>query len=464
MNALFVTLVLVAVPAMRAPADADFAYFVPKLADLETMVPFLDAAGERAGLLRREGWRNDVHPLLRVDITRKDSLVEAGVDPASAATLSYKGTLSWSCMNLTDVKKFEAACAEKLKSWGVVFRKEADGATLVGSKDTLGRVLAGYALKGKESCAISAGGSNVETPLMELGKLMGKAPTGAMWKSAAALPGQAVLISPMAVVGLKAKELVLTSEFKSARLPLAKLAGSGVTPYAGAPYDAMFWARMRVEPAQLPVVLAQLAANVGRLCPACDSAAMTDLVTALAPAMTGNALVLVPQARVKGSLRTFAGRFFSVQLALLGEASDPKAAREAIDALQKVKGAKPLENGEGYSLLLREGEVKIGVRGSHLYFGNDGAAVEAALTAVPAGPGKQAHGVEWGIDPARVARGLTQVPLVDVLAVPELAALVGLSAEGGPLLLASEKMSGYADTDAAGSARGQLVWPLKKTR
>ncbi len=464
MNALLVTLVLTAAPAMRAPADAEFAYFVPKLSDLEAMVPFLDAAGERAGLLRREGWRNDVHPLLRVDITRKDSLVEAGIDSGSAATLSYRGTLSWSCVTLADVKKFEAACSEKLKSWGVVFRKDADGSTLVGSKDSLGRVLAGYALKGKESCAISASGASVEKPLMELGKLMGKAPAGAMWKTAAALPGQAVLISPMAVVGLKAKDLTLTSEFKSARLPLAKLAGAGATPYGGTSYDAMVWARMRVEPAQLPVLLAQLTANVGRLCPACDSAAMTDAVTALAPAMTGNALVLVPQAKVKGSLRTFAGRFFSVQLALLGEASDPKAAREALESLQKVKGAKALENGEGYSLLLREGEVKIGVRGSHVYFGNDGAAIEAALTAVPAEPGKQAHGVEFGVDPSRVAKGLSQVPLVDVLAVPELVALVGLSAEGGPLLLASEKMRGYADTDANAAARGQLVWPLKKQR
>ncbi|MBS1150068.1 MAG: hypothetical protein H6Q89_1766, partial [Myxococcaceae bacterium] len=62
----------------------------------------------------------------------------------------------------------------------------------------------------------------------------------------------------------------------------------------------------------------------------------------------------------------------------------------------------------------------------------------------------------------RLARALAQVPLVDVLAVPELAGLLAASAEGGPLLLASEKLTGYADSESASVLRGQLVWTLKK--
>jgi hypothetical protein len=51
---------------------------------------------------------------------------------------------------------------------------------------------------------------------------------------------------------------------------------------------------------------------------------------------------------------------------------------------------------------------------------------------------------------------------VEVLAVPELAALLAISAEGGPLLLASEKLTGYADSETSGAVRGQLVWTLRK--
>ncbi len=463
MNALLLCLVLTAAPARgpRAPADIELGFFIPKLEDAAQMTVFLDAAGQRSGLLRREAWRNDVHPLLRVDLTRKDSLLESGLDPQGAGTLSFRGDLSFSCVTLGDVKKFEAACAERLTTLGEPWRKEVDGVWVVGARDVLGRVLAGYVLKGKESCAVGGSGNTVEKPLLELGKLLVKAPTAAMWKTAQSLPGQAVVVAPQAVVGLKANGLTLTQEFKSGRYPVAKLAGAGPTPYA-AGADGLFWSRLRVEPSQVALVLAQMTGVIARLCPTCDPAALTDTATALAPALSGNALLFVQQVKVKGTLRTFAGRFFAAQLTMLAEAADPKAARAALDSLGKLKGAKALENGEGYTLLLREGEVKVGVRDSHLYFSNDGAALEATFKALPAAPGKQAHGSEFGVDPERLARALAQVPLVDVLAVPELAGLLAASAEGGPLLLASEKLTGYADTDTASAVRGQLVWTLKK--
>lgn len=460
MNALLLSLVLSAGP--RAPADADFAFYLPKLDDAAQLNAFLDVAGEKAGLLRREGWRNEVHPLLGVDVTRKDSLLASGLDPLGSGTLSFRGDLSFSCVTLADVKKFEAACAERLKPLGDVWRKEVEGVTVVGTKDVLGRVLAGYVIKGKESCAVGGHGNTVEKPLLELGKLLNKAPTGSMWKTATALPGQMVFVSPMAVVGVKGNGLVLTQEFKSGRFPMAKLAGAGPTPYGGAGYDGLLWSRLRVEPSQVALVLAQVSGTMGRLCPGCDRAMLTDAATALAPALSGNALLFVQQVKVKGTLRTFTGRFFAAQLAMLAEATDPKAAREAVEALSKLKGAKVLENGEGISLLLREGEVKVGVRGNHLYFTNDGATLEALFAALPATAGKQAHGAEFAVDPARLARALAQVPLVDVLAVPELAGLLAVSAEGGPLLLASEKLVGYADTDTASAVRGQMVWTLKK--
>lgn len=458
------SLLLLAAPAKvgpRAPADLEYAFYVPKLEDAAQLAPFLDVAGEHSGLLRREAWRSEVHPLLRVDVTRKDSLLASGLDPSGAGTLSFRGIYAYSCVSIGDAKKYEAACAERLKTLGEVWRKEVDGAVIVGAKDVLGRVLSGYALKGKESCALSANGSTVEKPLMELPKLLGKNPAAAMWKTAAALPGQALYVSQYGVVALKANGLTLTQDWKSGRMTVAKLAGAGPSPYAAGAFDGLVWARLRVEPAQLPLVLAQVTGLIARLCPACEPGALTEAATALAPALSGAALLRVGQVKVKGSLRTYAGRFFAAQLTLLAEVSDPAAVREALKKLEALKGARPLDGGEGISLLLREGELTVGLRGSQLYFSNDRATLDATLAQVPAEPGKQAHGAELGVDPALVARALAQVPLVDVLAVPELAAMLAVSAEGGPLLLASEKLSGWADSETATVLRGQLVWTLK---
>ena len=469
MPVLILALMLTAVPPKsaagpRAPEDVDYAFFIPKLEDAAQLNSFLDVAGERSGLLRREGWRNEVHPLLRVDVTRKESLLESGLDPSGAATLSFKGPLTWSCVSLGEVKKYEAACAERLRTLGEPWRKQVGGAWVVGARDLLGRVLAGYVVKGKESCAISAGGNTVEKPLLELGRLLGKAPRGSMWKTAGVLPGQVVIVSPSGVVGLKGNGLVLTQQFKSTQSRVAKLAGAGPSPYGGGTFDGLFWARLRIDSSQLPLVVAQVTGLLGKLCPTCDSAALTDAATALAPALSGNVLARIHQVKVKGTLRTFAGRFFSAQLTILAEATDPKAAGEALENLSRVKGAKALESGEGYSLLLREGEVTVGVRGNQLYFSNEGTALEATLKSVPSVPGQQAHGAEYGVDPERLARALTQIPLIDVLAVPELAGLLAISAEGGPLLLATEKLVGTADTEPANVVRGELVWSLKSPK
>jgi len=93
---------------------------------------------------------------------------------------------------LSDPKKYEAACTERLKQFGGLIRKDLDGVSVVGSKDPIDRVLAGYVIRGKESCAIRRSGLSVEKPLLELGKLLGKAPGTAAWKIALGLPGQAM--------------------------------------------------------------------------------------------------------------------------------------------------------------------------------------------------------------------------------------------------------------------------------
>ena len=134
----------------------------PSTEKLSTLVPFLDLGGEQTSFLRRETWRDDGHPLLRVDFTRVETVTAAGLDPKGFVRVLVDGDLKVSCVVLADVKKYEAACAERLKTLGTIVRETKDGVTTVFAKDPINRVLSGYVLKGKDSCALVAQGRTVE--------------------------------------------------------------------------------------------------------------------------------------------------------------------------------------------------------------------------------------------------------------------------------------------------------------
>jgi hypothetical protein len=81
------------------------------------------------------------------------------------------------------------------------------------------------------------------------------------------------------------------------------------------------------------------------------------------------------------------------------------------------------------------------------------------VAALASASGKQAHGLEFELDPKAVARGLQQVPLLEAVQAPELAALVAASTELGPLLVASAKLGGGLDSTAEGHVT-KLTWLL----
>jgi hypothetical protein len=91
-----------------------------------------------------------------------------------------------------------------------------------------------------------------------------------------------------------------------------------------------------------------------------------------------------------------------------------------------------------------------------VFASNDPVVLEAAYKALPAAPAAQAHGAEVDVDPKLLAQGLAQVPLMDAVQSTELAGMLAAGAELGPLLLATERISGWADAQ-----RAQLSWRLK---
>src|SRR5262249_1464859 len=135
--------------------------------------------------------------------------------------------------------------------------------------------------------------------------------------------------------------------------------------------------------------------------------------------------------------------------------------RVVLATIQGMKGAQPLTSGEGLSVLLREGEVSIGVRGSNVYIANDAAVLEAATKALPAEPANQLPGAEVTGDPRAAGQGLGQVAVGGGVQSGELGGILAAGAELGPLLLGTEKINGWADWVQGSQYKAQLTWKLK---
>ena len=106
------------------------------------------------------------------------------------------------------------------------------------------------------------------------------------------------------------------------------------------------------------------------------------------------------------------------------------------------------------------GQVEVGRVGRHIVLGNDPEAIRAALDAVPSRPGKLAHGLEVFVEPRKLSRALSQVSLLDVMEARELAGIFAAATELGLLLSASERISGWVDSQGADAHRYSLRWTL----
>ncbi len=441
------SLVLISVLcAPRAPAEADTVAYVPKVADAAQLLPFFTAAGSRSVLLRPDSWRSESHPLIDVDLTSKDSLALSGIDANASLTSSRLGDTSIACVTVSDVEKYRKAADARLARLGEVFEKVEGGVSVYASRDQLGRVLAAYTLHGKDSCAITGHGRSVEPQFPQLSKLMTKTAAGPGVTMAAKVPGVAQLIAPSGnahgVLALNAKNLALTVDGKAKGLPLARFAGAGASPLGAFSAAGMAVIRARVAKAQVPSLVDQAVRQFP------GAATLLPLAKEAAPFFTGNAAILFSHAKVSSGLRTREARFFALKGALLAEVSDAAAVAALLEKL------------EPRTLAFREGTLTVTLEGSVLVVSNDAETRTRAITALASARGKQAHGVEFEIDPKLVARGLQQVPLLEAVQAPELAGLVAAGTELGPLLLASEKVFGFLDSPAAATHAGRVVWQL----
>jgi hypothetical protein len=457
---------LAAAPAPRAAASSDTVVHIPRLDALQGVSAFLGRAGQNAALMRPAVWYAELHPLLSFDPSQPDTLSAVGIDPTGPITVSHRGGGRISCTRLTNPKAFQEKAAAMLASAGSdakVKPTTSGGVTSVSvPRESGGR--AGYALKGQEACAFtSASGGFVDDGqgqvlLKEAVRLVGRAPKsdarlgqlpGVLYVQ---LPGRGLM------VGMDGSGSELRVEGSSTKLPLPAFQASGTSPYGTMKPEGLLFSRARVAPAGVSQAVGGVRASIQRVCPSCPAAEVSSVARAVAERLTGNVLVVVDSVKSRPNLRTQEGRFFAPRQALAAEVTDAAAMKAALAPLAKFPGAKTLE--DGYALDVKGGTLFVRLKDKHLVVGNDEAVAQSVLGTLPQEGAKQPHAVDFTVDPKRLARGLNQVSLMDVVSEQQLAAMFAVGLELGPLLANSERITGWLDSTSGGAHRFSALWTL----
>jgi len=448
---------LAATSPPRALPGAQLVLYVPRFDKLAGISAFLARAGTHSPLLRPSTWRSQLHPLLEVDLTSADSLERSGIDPAGGGTISFAGDDRVSCTALRDPKVFEARATAKLRSLGEPWKSSANGVQLVGTASG-GRVIAGYAVKGREACAVSSARA-AEDLLRKAAALVIKPSSGEPWKSAVSLPGSAFLISPDSSMAIEGSSTRLTFEGRGRRLQLAAVHPVASSPYAAIAPAGLLFARAHADSGFQDAAAMRLQSEALQFCQGCDAGQLRTLIDGLVKSLSGDWMVRVESAKIGATQRSSLARYFAVKNAFVAMVSDPGAVERTLAALSSWKNAHRTQS--GFVLTVPGGEIEIGLHGKHLYVANDPRALKGALEMLSTPPSSLKHGAEFALDPSRVAKMLSQLSLLDALGSRELAPLVAIGAELGPLLAASDAIRGWADSAGKGEHRFALTWVLK---
>ncbi|MBN1208413.1 MAG: hypothetical protein JXB05_26370 [Myxococcaceae bacterium] len=444
---------LAAAPAPRAVASADTVVHIPRLDKLSGLQAFMSRAGTHAALMRPSSWSAEFHPFLTLDPMRPETLTAVGIDPAGPATLSFPRRGKVSCARLADPQAFQAKAAEALAIGGAVKTATTRGVMTASAPRSTGR--AGYVIKGKDACSFATLYDDDDL-LKEVVKLVGKAP--APDARLGKLPGVVFVLQGPLVVGLDGTADGLQAEGTTTRLPLPPFQSSSASPYGALELDGLLFSRAQVAPAGLSQAVGSVRWSLQQLCAACPPEQVQAVADAVTQQLTGHLLVLVDSVQVKSSLRTPHGRFFAPRQAVAAEVKDAAKVKAALAPLAKFPDAQALE--DGYTLPLKGGTVFVRQKGRQLVLGNDEAVVRSLLDALSDQGAKRPHAVDFTADPRKVARGLNQVSLLDIMSNQQLAGLFAMSAELGPLLSHSERITGWLDSTPGGGHRFSLTWSL----
>lgn len=454
LSSLVLAATVAAAPAPRAAASADTVVHVPRLNQLAGLSAFLQRAGQHAALLRPSAWTSDFHPFLALDPTNPETLTAAGVDTTGPATVSFRADGRVTCLRLSDPQRFESLASEALQAGGEPKSTTSKGVKTVSAPRAAGG-RAGYALKGRDVCAFASPGKG-DALLKETVKQASRAPTADT--RLGKLPGVLYVLQGGHAFGVDGTANGLQVEGLSSNLPLPPFKTAGASPYGAMKPEGLLFSRAQVAPAGLSQSVGALTSQVQRLCTGCPRDEVATVARTVTKHLTGHVLLHVSRVKVRDSLRTPEGRFFAPRQALAAQVTDGAAVKAALARLSAFPGAEALE--DGWALPVKGGTVFLRLKGKQLVVGNDDGVVRSLLASLPERGARLPRPAEFTVDPKQVARGLSQVSLLDIMSDGQLAGLFALSTELGPLLSASERMTGWLDSAPGGAHRFSLTWTL----
>jgi len=442
-----------AAPPARSIPQAEVVVHFPRPDRLEPVVRFFTTAGRYSALLSPDSWARELLPAMELDVRDTAGLQAKGIDLTRPLTSSFFAGGKVTCFSLREPALFEKAARASLEGYGPLWKDKTAGVFGVHVERKL---VYGVALRGKEAC-VADDTEDVQPRLKQALRALTTAPTRI--QAFAGLSGDAfVLVAGRAALGLKANGDTLTAEGITLGEHEPRLQAAGPSAFAGLKLSGMAVARTRVHPDSSRFLARRLDSQLSSACPSCDRKATGELVFALSRHLTGDSALRIDRVQVAGSLRTAPARFFAVKQALVARLGDPAAARRLLEGVKTWPHARPSER--GYTLQMDGGEIELGISGSNLFFGNDSQAVTTLLQELPPASTPLAHGAVIDLDPKLVHKAFGQVSMLDLMSSRELAAVVAVGIELGPLFGNSRAVSAWADSAAGKRHRFGLSWTL----
>ncbi len=466
--ALFLTFVaLLSVPAVaqnasppRALPDAESGLHLPRVDQMTGVLAFMERAGERSVMLRPSSWFGDAHPLFQVDFSQPQTLAEVGIAADAPATISTRKDGRMTCHGVSDPKRFDERARARLEVLGKPWEGKVQGLTAQGSAREDGSLSVGVVRRGNIACAVSSRAD--ARPLLALAAAATGKPTArGAWTLLRGLPGELYFVSGDVAAGATGDRNGLRIEGRTrGGMGVPTLVSGALTPYATFSPEGLGVVKATVRPDELGSAVRGLLRPLGRACASCPPEVLSSLERSLPSLLTGRVAVSLHSAQVRGRLRTDADRYFAARHVWLAEVKDATAVNKVLASLERVPGSShaddtwtvPMEGGRA---------VQVGVRAGHLFLANDAAALVSAMAALPVKPAKMERGLEVSIDPARAHKTISQVSLMDVLGQKELAGLLAVSTELGPVLQVSSALNGWAVTEKGGGQRFGAVLTLR---
>jgi hypothetical protein len=429
------------VVSLSANPPIDLTTQIGKLSHLNQLKPFLDVASKHSNILQPQSLVGESYPLLAIDIFNEDSLAMAGISPDGALQHMKLNVISVGCVTLNDVAKHIQVAGAKLKTLGEMYSKKISGVPVQAARDSLGRVLAAYAISGQHACSIVGHGYSIEKQL----------PMLAQFTSRPQVPVKplknGIVVSQVregdAVLTLNANQRTSTIDGRFTKLPLAHFETQGLSPFATFAPSGLLSLRTRLAQKDLSTLMLQVIPYFPH------AELLQPKIKLVAPLLTGNVAAYVSKVKVTNGLLATDARFYAIHSTVLAETKNPAAA------------AKVLANLDKQQLQTKFGTLKIWVEGRFIVFSNDDETAKVALEAAKESAGIQKHGFEFVLETPLVAKAMMQVPLMEAVQSAELAGLLAAATELGPLLMASEKMEGYLDFEKLEHV-GHVEWSLQK--